>query len=141
MDISYDLSRFTGAHRRDYSTALREIQAGRKRSHWMWYIFPQVRGLGFSSTAQFYAISDLGEAKAFLNDPYLGHNLREISSALLELETNDASLVFGFPDDMKLRSSMTLFSLASDGDAVFDAVLQKFYNGSADERTREILGL
>lgn len=141
MEKNYDLSRFASAQQRDYAIALREIQGGRKRSHWMWYIFPQLKGLGMSCTAQLYGIEGLGEARAFLADPYLGGNLREICAALLELDTNDASYVFGYPDDLKLRSSMTLFKLASDGDTVFGEVLQKFYSGREDQRTRELLGL
>lgn len=141
MEKRYDLSRFITAQQRDYSTALREIQGGRKRSHWMWYIFPQLKGLGMSYTAQLYGIEGLGEARAFLADPYLGANLREICAALLALDTNDATYVFGYPDDLKLRSSMTLFKLASDDDTVFGAVLEKFYSGREDSRTRELLGL
>lgn len=141
MEKSYDLDRFISAQQRDYSTALREIQGGRKRSHWMWYIFPQLKGLGMSYTAQLYGIDGLGEAKAFLADEYLGGNLREICGALLALDTDDASYVFGYPDDLKLRSSMTLFKLASPDDRVFAAVLNKFYGGREDPRTRELLGL
>ena len=107
----------------------------------MWYIFPQIHGLGFSSTAQFYAISSLEEAIAFLNHPYLGRNLIEISTALLELETNNATKVFGFPDDLKLKSSMTLFKFASNGPCVFDEVLAKYYGGTIDQQTKQILGL
>ena len=89
----YDLSRFTDAQKRDYDTALAEIKSGRKRSHWMWYIFPQIQGLGRSQTAQYYAIRDLGEAVAYLNDPYLGKNLIEISQALLSIEGSSASQI------------------------------------------------
>ena len=141
MIQAYDLSRFENAHRRDYSKALREIKNGRKTSHWMWYIFPQIHGLGFSSTAQFYAIRSLDEAKAFLNDPYLGGNLTEISKALLTLETNNATKIFGFPDDLKLKSSMTLFKFAADDSSLFDAVLDKYYEGQIDHQTKQILGL
>lgn len=135
----YDLSRFTNAQKHDYETALAEIRSGRKRSHWMWYIFPQIQGLGRSQTAQFYAIRDLGEAAAYLNDPYLGKNLREISKALLEIEGSSASQIFGSPDDMKLRSSMTLFALASQDNQVFRDVLAKYYHGKMDERTVKIV--
>lgn len=135
----YDLSRFTDAQKRDYETALAEIRSGRKRSHWMWYIFPQIQGLGRSQTAQFYAIQDLGEAAAYLNDPYLGKNLREISKALLEIEGSSASQIFGSPDDMKLRSSMTLFALATQDNQVFRDVLAKYYHGKMDERTVKIV--
>jgi len=141
MSRTYDLSRFENAHRKDYSRALREIKNGRKTTHWMWYIFPQIHGLGFSSTAQFYAIKNLDEAVAFLNDPYLGGNLIEISNALLTLDTNNATQVFGFPDDLKLKSSMTLFKYASNGPCVFDKVLDKYYNGTIDIQTKNILGL
>ena len=141
MTQTYDLSRFEKAHRRDYARALREIKNGRKMSHWMWYIFPQIHGLGFSSTAQFYAIRSLDEAIAFLNDPYLGSNLTEISTALLDLQTNNATQVFGFPDDLKLKSSMTLFKFAANGPCVFDEVLEKYYDGTIDYQTKQILGL
>ena len=141
MIQAHDLSRFENAHRRDYSKALREIKNSRKTSHWMWYIFPQIHGLGFSSTAQFYAIRSLDEAKAFLNDPYLGGNLTEISKALLTLETNNATKIFGFPDDLKLKSSMTLFKFAADDSSLFDAVLDKYYEGQIDHQTKQILGL
>lgn len=141
MNQTYDLSRFEKAHRKNYARALREIKNGRKTTHWMWYIFPQIKGLGFSSTAQFYSIQSLDEAIAFLNDPYLGGNLKEISSALLELPTNNATQVFGFPDDLKLKSSMTLFKYASNGPSVFDKVLDKYYGGTIDVQTKNILGL
>jgi len=135
-----DLKRYTDAQQTSYETALSEIRSGRKRSHWMWYIFPQIQGLGMTPTSQYYAIKDLREAKEFLADPYLGGNLREISGALLELESSNASAVFGFPDDLKLRSSMTLFAEAGD-DEVFQKVLDKFFDGKKDERTLSILGI
>lgn len=115
----YDLNRFLSAQRRDYAAALREIQNGRKRSHWIWYIFPQVAGLGMSSTSQFYAISGLDEARAYLSEPTLRAHLLEISSALLALEESDPTAVFGFPDDLKLRSSMTLFCRRAGRAGVF----------------------
>ena len=104
-----DLERFYSAQRQDYARALAEIQNGYKESHWMWYIFPQIKGLGRSPTAKFYSIKDLDEAIAFLNDPYLGGNLREISAELLNKITDDAEDIFGKIDAMKLKSSMTLF--------------------------------
>ena len=134
------LEKFVTAHARDYSTALREIQSGRKRSHWMWYIFPQIAGLGMSSTAQYYAIADLREARAYWEHPLLGARLREISEALLTLDTDDAGEVFGWPDELKLRSSMTLFSRAT-GEPVFQQVLDKFYGGREDDKTLRLLGL
>ena len=133
--MTYDLSRFHTAQARDYDTALSEIRSGRKRSHWIWYIFPQIQGLGYSSTAQYYALQDLDEAKAYLADPVLRERLLEISGALLDLDCSDPSSVMGYPDDLKLRSSMTLFALADPECPVFPAVLRKFYHGEMDERT------
>ena len=140
-DRVYDLERFVSAQKRDYLTDLAEIRHGRKRSHWMWYIFPQLRGLGMSSTSYFYGIENLAEAKAFLDDPFLGKNLIEISEALLSLDNSDARSIMGSPDDLKLRSSMTLFSLAAPEEPVFKKVLEKFYLGIQDPATLRILGL
>lgn len=139
--MKYDLSKFVLAHRSYYSTALSEMKNGRKASHWMWYIFPQLKGLGKSSTSSYYGITDLEEAKDFLNDAYLGSNLLEISSALLEIECNDASKVMGKPDDLKLKSSMTLFVLASSKESVFQQVLDKYFDGKMDHRTLKLLGM
>ncbi len=136
--MAYDLSRFVKAQEYDYAQALREIRAGRKRSHWMWYIFPQIQGLGFSSTAQYYAIRDLNEAKAYLAHPVLGARLKEISSALLELEGLSAHEIFGYPDDLKLRSCMTLFRMADLNCEIFEQVLEKYYDGEPDRRTVEL---
>ena len=133
------LDRFLKAQTGSYDTALQEIRSGRKRSHWMWYIFPQIQGLGFSSTAQFYAISDLQEAKDYLAEPTLRARLFEISEALLGLDTGDASAVFGWPDDMKLRSCMTLFAEAEPDCSVFSDVLAKFFSGVKDDKTLKIL--
>ena len=135
----YDLSRFLEAQTNSYNTALREIKAGRKRSHWMWYIFPQIRGLGYSAMAQHYAIRDLGEAREYLQHPLLGPRLIEISEALLALEESDPRRVMGSPDDLKLRSCMTLFQCAAPDQPVFGKVLDKFYGGRPDGRTLEIL--
>ena len=133
--MSCDLSRFHKAQRRDYAEALAEIRAGRKRSHWIWYIFPQIAGLGFSTTSQYYAIQNLDEAKAYLADPVLRERLLEISQALLDLPSSDPSAVMGYPDDLKLKSSMTLFELADPDCPVFPAVLEKFYGGERDRKT------
>lgn len=132
---SFDLSRFLEAHERDYKRALREVKAGRKLTHWMWYIFPQIAGLGFSRTSQFYAITDLGEAKAYLQNEVLGPHMKELCTALMALKTADATEVFGCPDDMKLKSSMTLFELADLEQKLFGAVLDKFFDGERDEHT------
>ncbi len=141
MEHGKDLSRFIDAHERCYQTALNEVRNGRKVSHWMWYIFPQIQGLGRSSTSQYYSIRDINEAKDFLHDTYLGGNLTEICLALLELNTDDPTSVFGKPDDIKLRSCMTLFAVISDDKSVFDRVLDKFFEGKKDKRTLKILGL
>lgn len=135
-----DLSRFLKAQEQDYEQALREIRSGRKRSHWMWYIFPQIQGLGFSPTAQYYAIRDLQEARDYLAHPVLGARLKEISSALLDLNGLSASEIFGYPDDLKLRSSMTLFRMADLNEPVFLEVLEKYYDGKPDARTVELAG-
>ena len=138
--MSYDLDRFVSAQRRDYDIALAEIRSGRKRSHWMWYIFPQLKGLGYSSTAAFYGIDGVEEAREYLAHPILGVRLREISRALLELDCFDPYSIFGSPDDMKLRSSMTLF-LHAGGDDVFRQVLEKYYSGVEDARTLAMLDI
>ena len=137
--MASNLSRFLKAQEYDYPQALREIRAGRKRTHWMWYIFPQIQGLGFSSTAQYYAIRDLEEAKEYLAHPVLGARLKEISSALLELDGLSASEIFGYPDDLKLRSSMTLFRLADLDCEIFRDVIDKYYDGIPDDRTVSIV--
>ena len=137
-----DLDRFRDAHRRDFAQAYAEIQNGYKETHWMWYIFPQIQGLGRSSTAQYYAISDIEEAVEFLSDPYLGDNLRAISKELLSKSTNDAVDIFGYIDAMKLKSSMTLFHVAGemcDENRVFYDVLTKYFNGEFDEKTLELI--
>lgn len=139
-DIS-GVERFLNPNKRDYPAALAEIRAGRKRSHWIWYIFPQIKGLGSSSTAQYYSIKDIEEAREFLAHPVLGAHLIEISQALLELQTSDADLVMGWPDNLKLCSSMTLFEAADPTQEVFGKVLDKFYAGQRDKLTLQILGL
>lgn len=138
--MNSSLDRFLVAQEHSYDTALREIRAGRKRSHWMWYIFPQIAGLGMSYTAQLYSIQDISEARDYIAHPVLGARLIEISRALLNLDSSDATAVMGYPDDLKLCSCMTLFKQVSD-DPVFGAVLDKFYGGRADTRTLAILGL
>ena len=138
MSTVSDLKRFTDAQQSSFATALSEIQNGKKRSHWMWYIFPQIQGLGFSSTAQYYAIRDLNEAKDYLAHPVLGARLKEISEALLELDGLSAHEIFGYPDDLKLRSCMTLFRMADLNCEIFEQVLEKYYDGEPDRRTVEL---
>ena len=137
--MAYDIKRFLAAQERDYQTALSEIRAGRKQTHWIWYIFPQLKGLGMSATAKHYGIADLDEARAYLADKTLRGRLIEISQALLDLPGNDIRAVMGFPDDMKLRSSMTLFQQADPGCEIFRKVLDKYFGGKPDEKTIEIL--
>ncbi len=133
------LNRFIDAHLRDYPNALSEIKNGRKQSHWMWYIFPQVAGLGTTEISNYYSIQNLEEAKAYMEEPLLRSHLLEICEALLELESNDANRIFGFPDDMKLKSSMTLFLLACPESDVFQKVLDKFFSGMKDQKTVDLL--
>jgi len=136
-----NLKRFKDAQDKDYDTALAEIRNGRKVSHWMWYIFPQVAGLGTTDISQHYAIKDIGEATDYLMDQELGLRLTNICKALLELETNDAYQVFGSPDNLKLKSSMTLFEAVPATFPVFGQVLDKFYGGERDQRTLQLLGI
>lgn len=135
------LDRFLDAQRGDYAAALAEVRRGRKTSHWMWYIFPQIAGLGQSSTARYYSIRDLEEAREYYAHPVLGQRLREISGALLELRGSDPVAVFGGIDSMKLKSSMTLFAVAAPDDPLFQQVLDKYYGGERDALTLRILGL
>ena len=129
-----DLERFLKAQDKDYEQALKEIKKGRKTSHWIWYIFPQIAGLGFSSTSKYYSIKDKNEAIEYLKNNTLKHRLIEICEALLSLESDDATYVMGYPDDLKLKSCMTLFYLISDS-VVFKMVLDKFFNSQLCEYT------
>ena len=134
-----NIERFISAQERDYATALQEVKNGRKQGHWIWYIFPQIAGLGASSTSQYYAIADMTEAKEYLANPILRAHLTEISTALLELATDDAESVFGYLDAMKVRSSMTLFKHADEGCEIWNAVLEKFFGGQEDWRTLSLI--
>ena len=137
--MNYNIERFVQAQEYDYTEALNEIQNGRKESHWMWYIFPQLKQLGRSSVAQYYGIENLEEAAEYLAHPILGVRLREISEALLLLENNDPYQVMGGIDGMKLRSSMTLFAEVAGYDSVFGKVLDKYFEGKKDEHTLRLL--
>ncbi len=141
VDDPYDLGRFVRAQEGDYERALCEIMGGRKRTHWMWYIFPQIEGLGFSSTAKYYAIKSIAEAKAYLDHPILGPRLRECAEAAVGVEGGSAAEIFGSPDDMKLRSCATLFACVSPPGSVFDRLLAKYYRGERDGRTLQLLGI
>lgn len=135
------LDRFIKGHNMDYETALSEIKAGRKRSHWIWYIFPQIHGLGMSRTSEIYSIESLDEAKEYMDNELLKNHMLEICNALLGLEESDPTKVMGCPDDLKLRSSMTLFAEATPEYDVFQKVLDKYYGGKRDKKTLEIIGL
>ena len=137
--MNYDLQRFHKAQKFDYPVALGEIKNGRKESHWMWYIFPQLKELGYSSTAKYYGLTK-DEAKSYINDEILKSRLIEISQALLELTSNNATEILGYPDDLKLKSCMTLFSEIALEIEVFDQVLQKFFSGKKDDKTLKLLG-
>ena len=139
MEDIYNLQRFIKEQQRDYTTAYVEVSQGKKRSHWMWYIFPQIVGLGMTATSQMYAIKSLEEAKAYIAHPYLGKNLINISKVLLSLDENDPYKIFGSPDYLKLCSSMTLFAEAAPEEEVFQKVIEKYYGGRKDERTLAIL--
>jgi uncharacterized protein (DUF1810 family) len=135
----YELSRFVTAQERDYDRALAEVRRGRKASHWMWYVFPQIRGLGRSEMAEQYAIGSLDEARAYLAHPILGPRLIEISEAVLAVTGRSATEIFGRPDDMKLHSSATLFAAASPPASVFHRILDQYFQGRQDPRTMELL--
>jgi uncharacterized protein (DUF1810 family) len=133
------LDRFVQAQAGVYDAALAELRAGTKRTHWMWFVFPQIAGLGSSATAQRYAITSLDEARAYLAHPVLGPRLAEAAEAVLAVEGRTAAQILGYPDDLKLRSSMTLFAAAADDPAVFQAVLDRYYDGP-DDATLRLLG-
>ena len=137
MSDPYDLQRFVDAQDRGgtYDRALQELRDGRKTSHWMWFVFPQIAGLGRSPTAQRYAISSLDEARAYLAHPVLGDRLRESARALTGLDTSDPGEVLGGIDAVKLRSSMTLFARAAPGEPLFAQVLDRYFGGAADDST------
>ena len=135
----YDLERFVSAQKYSYENALSEIQAGHKTSHWIWYVFPQLKGLGKSYRAEFYGIKNEDEAKNYLSHPVLGARLLEITNALLKLRENNPLKVMGSPDDLKLKSCMTLFAYISEEGSIFHQVLKKFFGGTQDEKTIRIL--
>jgi len=137
---SDSFQRFLNAQDQVYSSALAEIKNGRKVRHWMWFIFPQLKGLGFSPTSEFYGIKGLKEAKEYLEHPVLGERLIEISAALMELKTNDALQVMGSPDHMKLKSSLTLFASVPGGDPIFEKLLEKYFSGEMDNKTLAMIG-
>jgi uncharacterized protein (DUF1810 family) len=136
----YNLSRFVQAQEGVHEQALAEIRSGRKQSHWMWFIFPQFAGLGFSATSQWYSIKSLAETRAYLNHPVLGPRLLECAEAALSVQGRTALAIFGSPDDMKLRSCATLFARVSPPGSVFHQLLDRYYQGEPDTQTLRLLG-
>ncbi|HEX3775523.1 MAG TPA: DUF1810 domain-containing protein [Polyangiaceae bacterium] len=139
MTDTPDLTRFLEAQASIYAAALAELKAGRKRTHWMWFVFPQLQGLGHSQTARYYAITSLAEARAYAEHVVLGARLRESTEAVLALESKTAHEIFGSPDDLKFRSSMTLFSLTSAEPSLFQNALSKYFEAGPDPRTIELV--
>jgi len=135
MDSNYDLERFVQAQAPVYANVVNELRAGRKQSHWMWFIFPQIAGLGRSEMAQRYAIANDDEAADYLAHPVLGARLRECAGIVAALDESDANAIFGAPDDMKFRSSMTLFADTAPDEAVFQACIDKYFDGEPDPET------
>ena len=140
-DDPYDLSRFERAQQDSFKQALAEISSGKKRTHWMWYIFPQIDGLAFSSTAKYYAIKSMAEAKAYLDHPVLGPRLRQCAEEVVRVEGRSAREIFGSPDDLKLRSCATLFACVLPPGSVFDRLLDKYYRGERDRKTLRLLNI
>lgn len=139
IEDKFDLDRFIKAQEKFYEIALNEIKNGIKLSHWSWFIFPQIKGLGQSETAQYYAIKSIEEAKKYLDNSYLYNNLINICNELLKLESDNIIEIMGFPDNLKLCSSMTLFSIARPSETIFDEVLKKYYDSIKDQKTIDIL--
>ena len=135
----YNLERFIEAQADSHDAACRELAAGCKRSHWMWFVFPQLRGLGQSQASRFYGITGLEEARAYLADPVLGSRLRHATQLVLRVEGASAHDIFGSPDDFKLHASMTLFARAADDNAAFASVLQRYFDGEEHRLTAEML--
>ena len=138
-DDPFCLSRFINAQDEVYDRVLTELKSGAKRTHWMWFIFPQLEGLGHSSTAAYYAIKSIDEAREYLNHPILGTRLRECAKAVLAVEGRSASEIFGYPDDLKFKSSMTLFSCVADPDSLFVRALNKYFQGERDVQSLRVL--
>ena len=141
MDDPHDLDRFVRAQSANYASAISEIRSGRKRSHWMWYVFPQIDGLGFSSTTKRYSIKSVEEAEAYLRHPVLGLRLSECFEALLAVEGRSAFEIFGPIDEMKLQSCATLFARVSPSGSVFERILEKYFRGERDGKTLRLLGI
>ncbi len=139
MTVAYNLHRFLDAQERVYDTVLAELRAGRKSSHWIWFIFPQIVGLGHSAMAQQFAITSLDEAKAYLQHPVLGQRLRECTQLVLNVDGRSADEIFPYPDNVKFRSCMTLFLTVAIDNTLFKAALLKYFDGQPDQKTLDIL--
>jgi uncharacterized protein (DUF1810 family) len=138
-DAAFNLNRFLQAQENDYERALSEIRSGQKRTHWMWYIFPQLEGLAFSSTAKHYSIKSIQEARAYLTHPVLGPRLLECAEAVVQIKGRSANEIFGSPDDLKLRSCATLFEYVSPSGSVFKQLIEEYYGGERDHKTLALL--
>ncbi|MBN2392902.1 MAG: DUF1810 domain-containing protein [Anaerolineae bacterium] len=138
-DDQFNLGRFLKAQEPVYERVLSELRRGQKRTHWMWYIFPQIDGLGFSATTKYYAIKSIEEAWQYLNHPVLGARLKECAETVLAVEGQSVSEIFGYPDDLKLKSCMTLFACVPNSPPVFDQVLDKYFRGERDAKTLALL--
>lgn len=139
MNDPFKLRRFLDAQAPVYAAALAELEAGKKRTHWMWFIFPQIQGLGKSEMAQTYAIASREEAEAYLQHPVLGARIREVTRIVNDLEARTIEQIFGYPDELKFRSSMTLFAEVAEDDNEFDEALDKFFEGEADPKTLHLM--
>lgn len=139
MSNKYNLERFLSAQEQSFDIALKEIKNGKKVSHWMWYIFPQIQGLGFSEISRYYSIIDLQESKLYLNHNILGNRLIKVSEILLTIEGKTANNIFAYPDDLKLKSCMTLFKYISPENSIFHKILDKYFNKEDDYKTLEII--
>ena len=141
MSAAYNLHRFLTAQAHTYNTVLAELQAGRKSSHWIWFIFPQIAGLGHSAMAQKFALGSLGEAKTYLQHPALGPRLRACMRLVLDVDARSADEIFPYPDNLKFRSCMTLLKAAATNNTLFKSALHKYFDGQPDQLTLDILGL
>ena len=137
--MKYNIERFIKIQKEDYAMALKEIKNGRKRTHWMWYIFPQLKGLGTSAMAQYYGLENLEEAKEYYNNNYLRKNLLEITKTLLSLDNTNIESILGYPDNLKLLSCMTLFEIVDKSEKAFSQILDKYYNGKRDTNTIHLI--
>jgi uncharacterized protein (DUF1810 family) len=140
MDDPFDLKRFADAQSTEYDDALAELRAGRKRGHWIWFIFPQLKGLGRSAASEYYGIGSVEEARAYLRHPVLGTRLKECTEMVNRIEGSTVEEIFGFPDNLKFRSSMTLFARAAEDGSPFETALEKYFDGEPDAKTIELLG-